>query len=366
MGDGGVEGDLKGTGVALDLGQEQATLEAGHDAQGEDCRIGIGAQCSGTDHPRQTLGQELLPSGEGARELGPSGIVELGQLVGEGPEGATAPTSSARLSLDDGVAPALDVVPARHGGQLGPMKAQDEFSLAVDYGVDQVVFVLKVVIKLRLAGTGRLTDVVEADTGRASFIDEFRGRLGYALASLPALGRGRERCFPGRVSHRPVCRSRVDLTVHSCSVRVDHKVQITPKEKPVPTSSPVRSLKEQLDEMTANIPEAMGSRIDAGVSEIAASGVAPGLAVGDQAPEFTLPNALGRPVSLAELLAHGPVVVTFYRGEWCPYCNLQIRALQAALPSLRELGASLVAISPQAADHSLSLTEKHDARLPRP
>ena len=132
----------------------------------------------------------------------------------------------------------------------------------------------------------------------------------------------------------------------------------------MPTSSPVRSLKEQLDEMTANIPEAMGSRIDAGVSEIAASGVAPGLAVGDQAPEFTLPNALGRPVSLAELLAHGPVVVTFYRGEWCPYCNLQIRALQAALPSLRELGASLVAISPQAADHSLSLTEKHALAFP--
>jgi peroxiredoxin len=132
----------------------------------------------------------------------------------------------------------------------------------------------------------------------------------------------------------------------------------------VPTTSPVRPLKDQLDEITVQIPEAIGSRIDAGVSEIEASGVAPGLGVGDQAPGFTLPDALGRPVCLGDLLAQGPVVVTFYRGEWCPYCNLQLRALQAALPRFRELGASLVAISPQAADHSLSLREKHDLAFP--
>ncbi|MGD0809053.1 MAG: peroxiredoxin-like family protein [Acidimicrobiales bacterium] len=132
----------------------------------------------------------------------------------------------------------------------------------------------------------------------------------------------------------------------------------------MPTSSPVRPLKEQLDEITVHIPEAIGSRIDAGVREISASGVAGGLGVGDRAPGFTLPDALGRPVSLSELLARGPVVVTFYRGEWCPYCNIQLRALQAVLPNFGELGASLVAISPQAADHSLSLTEKHELAFP--
>ena len=132
----------------------------------------------------------------------------------------------------------------------------------------------------------------------------------------------------------------------------------------MPSPSLVRPLKDQLDEITAQIPEAIGSRVAAGVNQIGVSGVAPGLAVGDRAPGFTLPDALGRPVSLADLLAQGPVVVTFYRGEWCPYCNLQLRALQAALPRFRELGASLVAISPQAADHSLSLTEKHDLGFP--
>jgi peroxiredoxin len=45
--------------------------------------------------------------------------------------------------------------------------------------------------------------------------------------------------------------------------------------------------------------------------------------IGDQAPSFTLPNAVGRTVALAELLAQGPVVVNFYRGAWCPYCNLE-------------------------------------------
>jgi peroxiredoxin len=132
----------------------------------------------------------------------------------------------------------------------------------------------------------------------------------------------------------------------------------------VSTTSPFRALQPQLDEITANIPDAIASRIEAGVTEIESSGVAPGLTVGDHAPNFTLPDALGQPVRLADLLAQGPVVVVFYRGEWCPYCNIQVRSLQEALPSFRELGASLVAISPQAADHSLSLTEKHDLAFP--
>jgi peroxiredoxin len=124
------------------------------------------------------------------------------------------------------------------------------------------------------------------------------------------------------------------------------------------------SMQQQLDDITASIPEPIGTRIDRGVAEIDDSGVAPGLAVGDTAPNFTLPDALGDPITLADLLLQGPVVVTFYRGEWCPYCNVQLRELQAALPRIHELGASLVAISPQAADHSLSLREKHELTFP--
>jgi peroxiredoxin len=126
----------------------------------------------------------------------------------------------------------------------------------------------------------------------------------------------------------------------------------------------VPSIHQQLEDITASIPEAIGTRIDVGVAEIDESGVAPGLAIGDRAPNFTLLDALGQPITLTDLLNQGPVVATFYRGEWCPYCNVQLRGLEAALPRLRELGTSLVAISPQAADHSLTLAEKNELTYP--
>jgi peroxiredoxin len=81
------------------------------------------------------------------------------------------------------------------------------------------------------------------------------------------------------------------------------------------------------------------------------------LKVGAQAPEFTLPDALGRPVSLAQRLTKGPVVVTFYRGGWCPYCNIQLRAYQRSLPEIAGLGGRIIAISPQLPDGSLAMAE---------
>jgi peroxiredoxin len=81
-------------------------------------------------------------------------------------------------------------------------------------------------------------------------------------------------------------------------------------------------------------------------------------AVGSQAPNFRLPDARGGAVELAELRARGPVVVVFYRGQWCPYCNLQLRAFQGALADFAAAGASLVAISPQTPDSSLTHAER--------
>ncbi len=123
-------------------------------------------------------------------------------------------------------------------------------------------------------------------------------------------------------------------------------------------SSP--SLQSELDAVSSTIPGEIDDRIRTGAQAIAASGSAEGLHVGERAPDFSLPDALGHVISLSTLRAHGPVVVTFYRGEWCPFCNMQLRALQRAVPRFRALGATLVAISPQSPDHSLSLTQKHD------
>jgi peroxiredoxin len=81
--------------------------------------------------------------------------------------------------------------------------------------------------------------------------------------------------------------------------------------------------------------------------------------VGDQAPDFDLPDIDGTPVGLRKALRSGPVVLTFYRGGWCPYCNIQLRAYQAILPQITAFGARLIAISPQLPDGSLSTAEKN-------
>lgn len=88
-------------------------------------------------------------------------------------------------------------------------------------------------------------------------------------------------------------------------------------------------------------------------AELAASGQAGrALKAGDRAPVFTLNDPEGKPVTSDDLLAKGPLVISFYRGVWCPYCNLELQALQETLPALQALGASLVAISPQTAANS--------------
>jgi peroxiredoxin len=83
------------------------------------------------------------------------------------------------------------------------------------------------------------------------------------------------------------------------------------------------------------------------------------IAVGDTLESFTLRDATGTLVTLGELVETGPAVIVFYRGGWCPYCNLALRTYQRELlPELAGFGARLVAISPQSPDESLSTAEK--------
>jgi len=76
------------------------------------------------------------------------------------------------------------------------------------------------------------------------------------------------------------------------------------------------------------------------------------LKVGDKAPEFTLTDPDGNSYNSRDLLANGPLVVTFYRGVWCPYCNMDLAALEAERENIQERGGQLVAISPQTAGNS--------------
>ena len=127
-------------------------------------------------------------------------------------------------------------------------------------------------------------------------------------------------------------------------------------------------LQQQIDEFDAQarsqVPAGLLQDLTHPIAQLIQSGAAePALKEGAPAPDFTLPDAFGNPVTLSHLLQQGPVVITFYRGAWCPYCNLELRAYQRALPQIQELGASLVAISPQTPDHSLSTAEKNELTL---
>jgi peroxiredoxin len=124
-----------------------------------------------------------------------------------------------------------------------------------------------------------------------------------------------------------------------------------------------------IQEQSEQVKAASAGRLPAEVLEtfardqaawLAKGSPADAVAVGDVLSDFTLPDAIGRAVSLSELVADGPAVLVFYRGGWCPYCNLALHQYQSELlPRLASYGATLAAISPQKPDESLTTAEKH-------
>ncbi len=83
------------------------------------------------------------------------------------------------------------------------------------------------------------------------------------------------------------------------------------------------------------------------------------LQVGAKVSNFSLNNHSAEQVELADLLNNGPVIISFYRGNWCPYCNLELKALNDHLPEFKTHNAQLVAISPQLPDETLSSAQKN-------
>jgi peroxiredoxin len=129
------------------------------------------------------------------------------------------------------------------------------------------------------------------------------------------------------------------------------------------------ALKDQIAAFTAGMakhaPPEVIATLGAELEKLAASQIAKrALAVGAVAPAFTLPDAHGVSVTLAKVLGRGPAVVTFYRGGWCPFCDLQLRSYQSVLGDIHAHGAELIAISPQTPDYSLSDVEKKQLAFP--
>lgn len=100
------------------------------------------------------------------------------------------------------------------------------------------------------------------------------------------------------------------------------------------------------------------------IAELRTSGaIERALGAGDSAPAFALPNAGGTVVSSAELLARGPLIVSFFRGKWCPYCVAELEALDEIVPELRALGGTLVAISPERPERTAQLVAEKNLRF---
>lgn len=121
---------------------------------------------------------------------------------------------------------------------------------------------------------------------------------------------------------------------------------------------------ELLKANTANrekIPNEILTVMDNATTELVGTGIVTNvIKIGDKLPEAKLINSKNETVSLKEIANNGPLVVSFYRGGWCPYCNIQLKAIQKALPEITKKGAKLVAITPETPDNSLTTKEKNE------
>lgn len=130
----------------------------------------------------------------------------------------------------------------------------------------------------------------------------------------------------------------------------------------------MENLQTQLDafqeKFSASVSEHVVYTFTNGVEELRQSGIMNNvLKEGDTVPDFTLGNALGKNVTLSTLLRKGPVVLTWYRGGWCPYCNIQLKHLQNLLPEFKKYNAQLAALSPELPDKSLTTVEKNNLQF---
>ncbi len=114
----------------------------------------------------------------------------------------------------------------------------------------------------------------------------------------------------------------------------------------------------------AKAPEAIKTIYQEGVLAVKQGGITrTALQPGHKAIDFILSNANGDMVRLYEVLKQGPVVLTWYRGGWCPYCNITLQHLQQYLPDFKKAGARLVALTPELPDNSLSTQEKNQLQF---
>lgn len=156
----------------------------------------------------------------------------------------------------------------------------------------------------------------------------------------------------------------VSFAVLSCQQEAKKPESAPTKADSAAVSAQPAMLQAKLDEMKQNsasaMPADMVSLFQWGIDQVAASGMiekAP--KVGDTVSDFTLTNQSGKAVSLYQELAQGPAIVMWYRGGWCPYCNLTLAAMQQQMPAITAAGGQLIALTSEMPDSSMTTAERH-------
>lgn len=129
-------------------------------------------------------------------------------------------------------------------------------------------------------------------------------------------------------------------------------------------SQTLRERLKEREETGSKIPKNIKTDFAEGIAAVKEAKVVENAKqVGETAPDFTLNNATGEKVTLSEELKKGPVVLTWYRGGWCPYCNIAMAAMQEELPAIKAAGASLIALTPELPDKTLTTKEKNGLKF---
>ncbi|MDF2517634.1 MAG: alkyl hydroperoxide reductase [Sphingobacterium sp.] len=126
----------------------------------------------------------------------------------------------------------------------------------------------------------------------------------------------------------------------------------------------MKNLAQQIEELNRNLAKQLPTEVlevfGKSIQDFKAKGIGErSIRTGEKFPDFILPNTNNETIALKELLKKGKVIAAFFRGSWCPYCNLELKALRDNLRQITDRNATLVAISPQTSDYSKELKNDH-------
>jgi peroxiredoxin len=163
-----------------------------------------------------------------------------------------------------------------------------------------------------------------------------------------------------QVSRFPIVIASIIAIMLTAHAEAQSMAESTSSSRPVE-----QKLREMADKSSQKASPEFAEASRQGLLELVKSGIAESaLNVGDTIPYFSPPDAHSKIVDSRDLLAGGPLILVFYRGAWCPYCNPYLASLQKYLPQFKSYGASLVTISGETPDRSLTVEEKDSLSFP--